>query len=234
MEASKAIALDGRVRPGQSVELSVDLVAPDAPGDYTSRWMLRNADGKLFGIGANRDKPFWVRIKVVRPNKLVWDLTKDYCQAYWSTAALNGLACPDPSENTQTGFINLHAQPRLETGSTDDEPALAVHPDASAQGFIQGVFPAYKIKEGDRFRAVIGCLYGSKDCKVTFQLSYVNRNGKVRVLETWNEKYNGEFQKIDMDLSELAGRELQLILTVFNRGDSTGDRAFWLRPSIWR
>jgi hypothetical protein len=234
MEASKTITLDGKVKPGQSLDISAVLTAPAQPGDYTGRWMLRNADGKLFGIGDKQDKPFWVRIKVVRPNKLAWDLAKDACLANWSTGALNGLACPDLSENTQTGFINLHSKPRLETGSTDNEPALAVHPDQSKNGFIQGVFPAYKVKEGDHFRAVIGCLYGSKECKVTFQLSYRGPNGRVKTLDTWNEKYDEKLQKIDIDLSELAGKEIELILTVFNRDDSTGDRVFWLRPSIWR
>jgi hypothetical protein len=234
MEASKAIALDDRVKPGQTAELSVDLVAPSDPGDYTGRWMLRNADGELFGIGANRDKPFWVTIKVVRPNKLVWDLTKDACLAHWSTGALDGLACPDLSENTQIGFINLHPNPRLETGSTDDEPALVTMPNPADKGFVKGVFPAYKVKEGDHFRAVIGCLYGAKKCKVNFQLSYRLKNGKVTTLETWSEKYDESFQKIDVDLSELAGKSVELILTVTNRGDSTDDRAFWLQPSIWR
>jgi hypothetical protein len=55
----------------------------------------------------------------------------------------------------------------------------------------------------------------------------------VETLGTWTEKYNGKIRKIDVDLSDLAGKRAELILSVLNRGDSTDDRAFWLLPSIW-
>jgi hypothetical protein len=162
MGAAKFNALEERVRPGETIELSVDMVAPDEAGTYTGQWMLRSDDGEQFGIGDRHDKPFFVSIKVTRQNKLVWDLTEDYCLAHWSTGALDGLACPDLSENTQTGFVNLHPRPRLENGDTENEPALVTFPNQGEKGFIQGVFPVYTVKEGDHFRAAIGCLDGAQ------------------------------------------------------------------------
>ena len=47
------------------MDITVDMVAPQAPGSYQSNWKLRNQKGDLFGIGPKGDAPFWVRIVVV-------------------------------------------------------------------------------------------------------------------------------------------------------------------------
>ncbi len=52
------------VPPGQSVDLSVPLVAPTQPGAYTSRWMLQTPDGHSFGLGDQGQTPFWVKITI--------------------------------------------------------------------------------------------------------------------------------------------------------------------------
>ncbi len=54
-----------QVAPGESVDLTVDMAAPNEPGVYSSYWMLRSDSGALFGLGPNGDAPFWVRIQVV-------------------------------------------------------------------------------------------------------------------------------------------------------------------------
>ncbi|MFZ0548646.1 MAG: NBR1-Ig-like domain-containing protein [Candidatus Promineifilaceae bacterium] len=56
--------LDQVVEPGETIELSVILVAPEEPGDYRSEWKLRNANGVLFGVGVEAGDPFWVQIVV--------------------------------------------------------------------------------------------------------------------------------------------------------------------------
>ena len=52
---------------GQSVDLSVDLFAPGAPGTYQGSFMLLAPDGTYFGLGVT-NKAFWVRIVVNVPN----------------------------------------------------------------------------------------------------------------------------------------------------------------------
>ena len=64
MGGPASIALASEVAPGATVDLSVNLIAPTAPGTYRGRWQLRNANGALFGIGDAGDSPFWVRIVV--------------------------------------------------------------------------------------------------------------------------------------------------------------------------
>ncbi len=64
MGAPAVVPLSGDVKPGQTVDISVDLVAPLQAGKYQGNWKLRNASSVLFGIGPGASSPFWVRIVV--------------------------------------------------------------------------------------------------------------------------------------------------------------------------
>lgn len=68
--AGRAQPILSNVRPGDSVDFTVDMVAPDVPGLYSGYWMLRSGSGDLFGIGPAGDSPFWVRIQVVAVNTI--------------------------------------------------------------------------------------------------------------------------------------------------------------------
>jgi hypothetical protein len=53
----------GRVlSPGQSMNISVKLIAPEVPNTYTGHFMLETSDGVKFGIGPDFNQPFWVKI----------------------------------------------------------------------------------------------------------------------------------------------------------------------------
>jgi hypothetical protein len=64
MGETTAVRLPGNVSPGQSVDVSVTLKAPDTRGSFTGYWMLRNPSGLLFGFGNNANQAFYVTIKV--------------------------------------------------------------------------------------------------------------------------------------------------------------------------
>jgi Ig-like domain-containing protein len=61
-----AVRLPGVVVPGQTVDVSVPLVAPNSLGRQVGYWMLRNPNGVLFGYGNNAEKAFYVDIKVAK------------------------------------------------------------------------------------------------------------------------------------------------------------------------
>lgn len=67
MDAPDIVLLKGEVNPGQSIEIAVDMIAPETPGSHQGNWKLSNARGQLFGLGPNGDAPFWVRINVLEP-----------------------------------------------------------------------------------------------------------------------------------------------------------------------
>ena len=64
LDATQAVPLSGTTESGQSLDISVEMKAPNTPGTYQSWWKLRNPSGALFGIGPNSDAGFWVRIIV--------------------------------------------------------------------------------------------------------------------------------------------------------------------------
>jgi len=71
MDGSTVMPMRGDVEPGQIVDLTVDLKAPDDNGTYWGYWMLRNAHGDIFGLGYDANSPFWVKI-VVEPDITEW------------------------------------------------------------------------------------------------------------------------------------------------------------------
>lgn len=52
------------IPPGQEVEISVNLTAPDQQGEYRGDWLLRNPAGQTFGLGSQGTASFWVVINV--------------------------------------------------------------------------------------------------------------------------------------------------------------------------
>jgi hypothetical protein len=60
----ESVPLPNVVAPGQTVDVSVDLVAPEQPGDYRSNWQIADADGQPFGINGVIEDAFWVQIVV--------------------------------------------------------------------------------------------------------------------------------------------------------------------------
>ena len=67
MGAQQTHYLNAEVLPGQSIDVSVEFIAPFESGTYQSNWMLQSQAGEFFGLGPNGDAPFWVRIQVVGP-----------------------------------------------------------------------------------------------------------------------------------------------------------------------
>lgn len=55
-------SLGKTVAPGQSIDISISLVAPANQATIRGNWMLETDGGIRFGIGVNADAPFWVQI----------------------------------------------------------------------------------------------------------------------------------------------------------------------------
>jgi subtilase family serine protease len=55
----------GTVAPGGTLDVSVQLKAPNSEGTYKGFFRLRSGSGVIFGIGNNADVSFWVEIEVL-------------------------------------------------------------------------------------------------------------------------------------------------------------------------
>jgi hypothetical protein len=99
MGDSNVVSLASSVGPGQTADLSVPMTAPTEPGSYQSNWQLRNADGVLFGIGADGNGIFWAQIEVVSPTA-----TPTATATATATAIPSATATPEIQVN---GTVNL-------------------------------------------------------------------------------------------------------------------------------
>ncbi|MCL5428767.1 MAG: NBR1-Ig-like domain-containing protein [Chloroflexi bacterium] len=228
------------VSPGETVNISIPMEAPDKNGTYTSNWVIRSDSGATFGVGGSGGSagvPFFALIKVgtggtTSSGKIKYDFADNFCDADWDSHSKNNLPCPGANQG-DNGFVLVLQDPELETGVKENEPAIWMRPSHEGNGWIRGVFPDYEVKDDDHFVATIGCLDNNPNCRVTFTLSYIKPNGDEVVLGTWDEKFDELVRDIDIDLSSLAGKELNFVLTVDTGNNNFAQaNAFWFVPMI--
>lgn len=65
MGASGAITLPYAVAPGQTIDISVNMVAPSTGTSAKGEWMLQAPDGTRFGVGCNSAVSLWVQISTI-------------------------------------------------------------------------------------------------------------------------------------------------------------------------
>ncbi len=125
--------------------------------------------------------------------------------------------------------------PQLETGAFDSRPGLLTVPQNVQNGYIQGLYPAFRVQNGDRFRTILTCESGATNCYVAFRLDYqVGADPVKTFFGPFLERYDGLSYTADVDLSPLAGKDVKFILTVLSAGQASGDRALWVGPIISR
>ncbi len=86
LSVRESTLLSKDISPGDTVDLAMDMLAPQTGGSYKGYWMLRNSNQDLFGIGENADRPFWVAIVVdLKPDR-------DYVESWSYSLDPNELA----------------------------------------------------------------------------------------------------------------------------------------------
>ena len=237
MSAASANAFPKVVNPGESVDLSVSMVAPSNTGDFTGSWMLKASNGVVFGAGPAGNAPLTVKIKVAsipspKDANTTFDFVKNYCTASWRTNA-GSIGCPTSGADYKNGSIMRSYAPILENGVVDDEGALITIPAVGGDGMIQGKFPKTTIHTGDRFRALLFCSVNKVNCNVSFQLLYSEvGNDTITSLQVWDKKFGDPYIQADVDLSALDGKEIIFYLKVLSKGDPTDDFAQWMAARI--
>ena len=70
MGGSQYAYLADTVKPGETADISMNLVAPVIYGNFESEYMLEDGDGNRFGITGTRtmkEMPFWLKVTVTNP-----------------------------------------------------------------------------------------------------------------------------------------------------------------------
>ncbi len=162
----------------------------------------------------------------------VYDFAANVCAATWFSGA-GQQPCPGTDGNAN-GFVLIANPSRLENGATDNRTGLVTYPQNINNGYIQGIYPAYKVKSGDKFRTIVNCENGSTSCYVVFRLDYaLVGSSNIQTFWAFVERYEGQYYSADIDLSPLAGQDVKFILSVYATGSPAGDRALWVAPIIY-
>jgi hypothetical protein len=224
----------GTVAPGQEVEVSVTLKAPDSAKTYQGFWKLRNGSGQVFGIGGDARTAFWVKVKVINPvtptpsATITYDLISKAPSAEWRNG--DGALPYGDRDRDGPGIAVTQDGLKAEDNRTYNR-VLATYPQREDNGFIQGIFPSYVVQNGDHLRFVIGLKSGCTNGKVRFQVKY--REGATDTLVgEWVKVCDGSLISVDKDLSALATKTVQFILVVTTEGAFDSDFAVWINPRI--
>ena len=233
MGAPTSINVPSNVGPNQTVDLTVNMVAPSIANTYRGYWILSNPNGALFGLGADASNPIWVEVNVsgTAPAVSGYDFVANICSAQWRSGA-GILPCPGTDGDIKGYAINLNST-QLEDGTMSSISALLAAPEFKYNGYIQGIYPSFTVLPGDRFRGGTGCAFGSS-CYVTFRLDYMTSTGALRTFWTWRESSDRRNNVVDLNLAPLAGQNVRFILTILATGSATNDRAVWSSPYIAR
>jgi hypothetical protein len=276
MAGGQSVPLTALVAPGQSADVSVDLIAPPAPGQYEGFWQLQTPNGVTFGIGPTAIGNLWVKIhvagdpvpttlsitpssgwaeatltafvatstaealqaapratlQIIQPAVVVSDLASSACDAQWQ-ANEGTLGCPGADSDPRGAVLPISGA-TLEGGTSITQPALLTMPASAQDGYILGLYPQYQVQPGDRLQAVVGCEQEATACSVLFRVSYLDATGAAHDLWTLGEFHDGHAFELDLDLSEFAGQQIRLVLSVNDLGSSVDDRALWVAPRIVR
>ncbi len=109
------------VLPGGTLNVSVDLVAPDDDGTYTGYWVLRNSSGVNFGLGTG-GSPFYVQIVVgatSTPTATATD-TSETSTPTATTAAATATTAPTTAPTATTAPTSTPEPTEVPTTASDD------------------------------------------------------------------------------------------------------------------
>jgi len=246
MSAPAAVQLtSGSVPPGAEFDVSVNLVAPNAPGVYRGYFKLRNPGGVLFGWG-DQSKSFWVEIEVVELSGVMFDFIAEADSAEWGTGTLPldlvnvgdtdiNYGGPDTDAN---GFAMVKDNQKLEDGKITGK-ILETHPKWVNDGYVIGRYEPYVVGNGDYIKGKIGFLAQSDgSCgagDVIFRIYYeIQGSGTYNELGSWAQTCDGVMKKINLELNALNGKTVRFYLVVEANGSSGQDWAVWDSLGVMR
>ena len=234
MGAPGSVPFPQSVGPGQTVDLSVSMTAPNAPGTFIGYWELQDPSGAWFGIGSGYSHSFWVKIVTTSPSQLItdFDFTQNICSAQWQYDG-GPIPCPLNPNKAMYGTMQVLNNPILETGVGAGAPSLLVIPQNKYNAAIRGIYQV-PLVPGDHFQATVGCQYQAYSCYVTFELDYLVGTDLVTIWKA-RQQYDGQVYPVDIDLTSISHQRINgLVLTVTAFGDASQAQAIWVAPRIIR
>jgi Ig-like domain from next to BRCA1 gene len=229
MGAPLEISIGQTVLPEESVDIALEMVAPNVAGVAFGKWMLKHNE-YFFGDEGTKKK-FNAAI-VVDPGSggVVFDLHRSFCTALWRNSADTILICPSKTQN-RIGFV-MSISSSTEGASGEKKNLLLTFPQTIKDGTISGEYPYVPIPANARFRAEVGCLVNMLNCNVAFQVYTQVYGGPTVSRGVWFESYDSTTTQIDINLGDVAGQLVSIILQVRALNNPDQAAAFWFQPRI--
>jgi hypothetical protein len=261
--ASDLVSLPNNVAPNETIDISVDFIAPATPGAYKGIWSFEDNTGRQFGLGASSNGQIWIQVKVVlastdtptilpastqtalpasatappAPTRTspAETLAYDFASEICSAQWFNNNnQQPCPGSGSNTqNTVHLVTLPTLEDGTTLNNPAIMINPGITS-GDIRGIYPEYLVQPGDHFRAIASCEENSITCSALFRISYQDASNAIKDLWAVGEFYDKKYTQIDIDISALAGQKVKFILDVTPLNIDPGNHVFWASPGVYQ
>ena len=216
MEANNFTPLAGWVLPGESVWLSLDMIAPFQVGSHIGFWALQSPDGSVFGPGAT--ETFWVRVAIAGPTPT--SRARGFDQASGGSIRVDGQPDNLIKAGDDNSNLDWQALVTFAFGNLSE--------NATVTGVVFDLSVDYSI-EGDPFSS-LGCLnvylsnYGGVDA---------SDYGSAEGFALWTFCSEGDLAggarfggpaAIDAVDAALFANQIQLIYVFDNQTDSNGVR----------
>ncbi|HVP21840.1 MAG TPA: NBR1-Ig-like domain-containing protein [Anaerolineaceae bacterium] len=229
-QLSTPLVASGTVEAGQTVKISVNLVAPGNTGDYKGYWTLRNPAGNVF-FGSNNG--IWVAIKVVSfGNKFI--LSDNICNAQWRNSTSDSTAllpCPG-KEGDAKGYVFGTSAPKFYTRS-DNEPSIVAGPEQVNDGLIVGIFPPVLIPAHTQFRTFVGCGEKMTNCNARVTFTAQVGDGQETTLKDLTQKAQDfNLVTVDLEAASLTGQNVVFRIYVRADGSASQDKIIFLSPMV--
>jgi hypothetical protein len=234
------------IQPGDIVDVSVDLIAPQETGTYQGNWKLRNVKGDGFGVG-NYSKAFWVKINVVEGAGMMFDFNIHANKAAWGSGSIpvdtidlgGDILTFDHQGDSGDPYVSLQNEQNLEGGRISGI-LLAAYPPVGKGNYIIGRFPDYKVNAGDLLFGRVGLITnpggncGNGDVDFRIDLIIGGDPSTMITLGEWNETCDDFMKTFEIDLDNYKGDTVQIFLTVIANTNSDKNFAVWDSLSIHR
>jgi len=227
------------IQPGDTVDVSVDLIAPEETGSYMGFWKIRNVKGDGFGVGSLA-KAFWVQINVVEGVGTMFDFNSRAGEAAWGGGYIpvdfispgEEILSFDSQGTSIEPLVSLKNEQVLEGGKVS-EILLAAFPPPGQGNYIIGRFPDYKVNAGDLLFGRVGLITnpngtcGDGDVNFRINLMVDSDLTTLILLGEWHEVCEGQLRTLEIDLDGYKGETVQIFLTVIANTDSEKNFAVW-------
>ena len=234
------------VLPGGTIDVSVEMTAPEEVGSYQGYWKIRNVKGDTFGLG-EYNQPFWVKINVVKGGGTMFDFNARAEEAAWG-------AGKTPVEYQNIGekivYFGQESDPedpqvRLEEnlpleGGRSSGILIYTSPAPGAGNYLTGRFPEYTVNRDDLLFGRVGLAEnpggncGTGNATFQLELMIVDDPSSLTTLWEGEEVCDGQMQSFEIGLNSYRGKSVHFFLTVIANTASTENDAVWDSFSVHR